>query len=248
MTIRYDACVLAGGLARRLDGRDKPGLRVSGRPLVESVAAAVSSAERLVIVGPSRPGLPRAVFRREDPPGGGPVPALRAGLAEMTAPWTALLAADLPFLTAGHVTALLEAAAGRPGTEEPEGRGARERSAGEPGAGEAVREPAPGRSSAAGAVLLDDEGREQWLAGVWRTESLARALARYEGRSLRGLLAPLSPITLHLPGRPWFDCDTMDDLQRARATEPGSDGEDANPSRAPRERHPHGTATPADEE
>ncbi|MER6178296.1 molybdenum cofactor guanylyltransferase [Streptosporangium sp. NPDC001681] len=191
MTARHDACVLAGGLARRLGGRDKPALHVSGRPLVESVAAAVPGAGRLVIVGPPRPGLPGAIFRREDPPGGGPVPALRAGLAEVTAPWVVLLAADLPFLTAEHVSALLDAA----------------------GAGTV----AYAEGARAGAVLVDDGGREQWLAGVWHTTSLRRALARYEGRSLHGLLAPLDPVTLHLAGRPWFDCDTMDDLQRARA-------------------------------
>ncbi|WP_433238440.1 molybdenum cofactor guanylyltransferase [Streptosporangium sp. CA-135522] len=187
MSARHDACILAGGLARRLGGRDKPGLRVGGRPLIESVAAAVPDAERLIVVGERRPGLARGVFVREDPPGGGPIPALRAGLAEVGAPWVALLAADLPFLSAGHVSALLEAA----------------------GAG-------------AGAVLVDDDGREQWLAGVWRTAGLAEALARYEGRSLHGLLAPLSPAKLHLAGRPWFDCDTAEDLHRARSEAPGA--------------------------
>ncbi|MFJ2032592.1 molybdenum cofactor guanylyltransferase [Streptosporangium sp. NPDC087985] len=180
MSARYDACILAGGLARRLGGLDKPGLRVAGRPLIESVAAAVPDAGKLIVVGAHRPGLPRAVFVREDPPGGGPVPALRAGLAEVTAPWVALLAADLPFLTAGHVSALLDAAE-------------------------------------TGAVLLDDGGREQWLAGVWRTAELASALTRYERRSLHGLLAPLAPVTLHLAGQPWFDCDTAEDLRRARS-------------------------------
>ncbi|MET9067459.1 molybdenum cofactor guanylyltransferase [Streptosporangium sandarakinum] len=180
MNVRYDACVLAGGQARRLGGRDKPGMPVGGRPLIETVAAAVPDAERLIVVGPRRPGLPHAVFLREDPPGGGPVPALRAGLAGVTAPLVALLAADLPFLAAEHVRALLEAA-------DP------------------------------GAVLVDDDGREQWLAGAWRTAELARALADYEGRSLHGLLAPLAPARIHLGGAPWFDCDTMDDLLRARS-------------------------------
>lgn len=222
MTVRHDACILAGGLARRLGGRDKPGLHVSGRPLVESVAAAVPGAARLIVVGPPRPGLPRAIFRREDPPGGGPVPALRAGLAEVTAPWVALLAADLPFLTAEHVDALLYAA----GAGEERDTGDTGDTAPYAGIGTHAGEAGGPR---AGAVLLDDGGREQWLAGVWHAESLTRALARYEGRSLHGLLAPLAPVTLHLTGRPWFDCDTMDDLQRARTVEPGSDGGGVGP-------------------
>jgi molybdopterin-guanine dinucleotide biosynthesis protein A len=183
---RYDAVVLAGGAARRLGGDDKPGVRVGGVSLIERVVAAVPGAGRLVVVGPPRPGLPGARFVREDPPGGGPVPALRAGLAAVASPWVALLAADLPFLLPGHVSALFEAAA-----------------------------------SVAGAVLVDGEGREQWLTGVWRTDVLADALAAYGGRSLYGLLGPLAPVRLGLPvddeGRvPWFDCDTMDDVRDAR--------------------------------
>lgn len=40
------------------------------------------------------------------------MPALRRGLAEITDEWTALLAADLPFLRGTHITALLDAATG----------------------------------------------------------------------------------------------------------------------------------------
>ncbi|MFC7385717.1 molybdenum cofactor guanylyltransferase [Sphaerisporangium rhizosphaerae] len=186
----YDAVVLAGGRARRLGGEDKPGVSVGGLTLIERVAAAVPGAARLVVVGPPRPGLPRAEFVREDPPGGGPVPALRAGLARVRAPWVALLAADLPFLLPEHVTALLSAARG-----------------------------------GAGAVLADDEGREQWLTGVWHAETLSRALDGYQGRSLYGLLGPLAPARLRPPvaddGRdPWFDCDTIDDVEAARRRAP----------------------------
>lgn len=187
----YDAMILAGGRARRLGGRDKPGVVVGGVPLIERVAEAVADARTLVVVGPARDGahLSRAIFTREDPPGAGPVPALRAGLAEVAAEWVVLLAADLPFLTRRHVSALSRAAA-------------------------------PG----AGAVLVDDDGEEQWLIGVWRTSILRNALGGYGGRSLRGLLGRLEPVRVHLPapedGRaPWFDCDTVDDLATARERE-----------------------------
>ncbi|MDF2704537.1 MAG: molybdopterin-guanine dinucleotide biosynthesis protein [Nonomuraea muscovyensis] len=109
----YDAVILAGGEARRLGGVDKPGLTVGGRTLLQRVVAAVPDAGRVVVVGPARE-LPGVVFTREDPPGGGPVPALRAGLREVTAARVALLAGDLPFLGPSHVTALLDAG-GRPG-------------------------------------------------------------------------------------------------------------------------------------
>jgi molybdenum cofactor guanylyltransferase len=194
--VPVDAVVLAGGSAARLGGADKPALVVAGRSLVASVLAAAggAGARRMVVVGPDRPGLahPAGELRvvREDPPGSGPVPALRRGLAETSAPWVFLLAADLPFLRAAHLRALLTAA-GRAG---PAGWGA---------------------------VLADDTGQPQWLAGCWRAAGLRTALAGYGGGSLHGLLRPLAPVLLR-PGPdlagppPWLDCDTEDDVRLAR--------------------------------
>jgi molybdopterin-guanine dinucleotide biosynthesis protein A len=189
-TVRSSLIVLAGGGARRLGGRDKPGLLVGDRTLLQSVvdAGAEAGAQRVVVVGPRRAGVAGVAFVSEEPPGAGPVPALRRGLAEVTAPWAVVLAADLPFLRAAHVGALLRAAA----------RGG------------------------AGAVLADDSGRPQWLAGCWRAAALREALDGYDGDSLRGLLGPLRPAMARLdpaPGEPppWLDCDTPEDLERARA-------------------------------
>lgn len=111
----YDAVILAGGAAARLRGADKPGLLVGGRALVSRVAAAVAGAQRIVLVGPARAELPEAITVREDPPGAGPVPALRTGLESVHAPWVAVLAADLPFLTADDVDALRDQAYDRSG-------------------------------------------------------------------------------------------------------------------------------------
>jgi molybdopterin-guanine dinucleotide biosynthesis protein A len=115
------------------------------------------------------------------------VPALRRGLAEVTEPLVAVLAADLPFFRETDLASLLRVAAG----------------------------------AAAGAVLVDDTEREQWLAGCWRTGVLRPALDGYNGRSLRGLFGPLEPVLVHAeraPGEPppWLDCDTPADLERAR--------------------------------
>jgi molybdopterin-guanine dinucleotide biosynthesis protein A len=115
-----DAVVLAGGRAARLGGIDKPAVQVRGRTLLTSVvtAAQEAGAAQIVVVGPEYAGLP-ARFVREDPPRGGPFPALRRGLDELSrgegSGWVAVLAADLPFLRAAHLRALLAAADGRNG-------------------------------------------------------------------------------------------------------------------------------------
>ena len=64
-----------------------------------------------------------------------------------------------------------------------------------------------------GAVLVDENGREQWLMGVWRTESVRRALpdtvADVSVRSVFGALT-----CARLPAKPGEarDIDTTDDL------------------------------------
>jgi molybdopterin-guanine dinucleotide biosynthesis protein A len=125
MNQTLDAVVLAGGAARRMGGVDKPGLSMAGRTLLERVTDAVRAHNagageegRVIVVGPPRES-PRALYVREDPPGSGPVPALRAGLAHVRAPRFALLAADLPHLDTGHLAALADAAG-----ENAEGAGA----------------------------------------------------------------------------------------------------------------------------
>jgi molybdopterin-guanine dinucleotide biosynthesis protein A len=102
----YTAVVLAGGKAARLGGQAKPQLQVGDHTMIETVLAAVADADLRIVVGPPQP-LPEGVLRlREQPPGGGPVAALRAGLAEVTTDVVAVLAGDLPFLTASLVTDL----------------------------------------------------------------------------------------------------------------------------------------------
>ncbi|MDQ4090592.1 MAG: nucleotidyltransferase family protein, partial [Actinomycetota bacterium] len=75
--------VLAGGAGRRMGGVDKAALVVGGVPLLDRVlGAARPVCDRLVVVGPERPTEVAGVtFVREDPPGGGPVPGVAAGLA-----------------------------------------------------------------------------------------------------------------------------------------------------------------------
>ncbi|MFI2411603.1 NTP transferase domain-containing protein [Streptomyces sp. NPDC018947] len=104
----YDAVVLAGGAARRLGGADKPGLRVGGRALLDRVLAACAGARTTVVVADPRPTVRPVIWAREEPPGGGPLAALAAGLDRTTAEHVVVVSADLPFLTAATLGRLPE--------------------------------------------------------------------------------------------------------------------------------------------
>ena len=194
----FDVIILAGGRGARLGGADKPGLVVGSSTMAATAAraAVTAGADRVILVGPARPdvaaataaGAGRLIVTREEPPGAGPVPALRAGFAKAAAPWVAVLAADLPFLGGDQVLSLLAAARAGP---------------------------------SAGAVIADESGAVQWLAGCWRTDRLGPALAAYRGSSLRGLLGPLRPSLIRAAPAgdgppPWLDCDTPGELAAAR--------------------------------
>ncbi|HEY2299277.1 MAG TPA: NTP transferase domain-containing protein [Jatrophihabitans sp.] len=106
----YDAIVLAGAGSRRLDGADKPALEIRGRTLLDRAIAATSGAQRVIVVGPRRETAVPVIWTSEEPPGGGPVAAIAAGLREVHEQWCLLLASDLPKIR-GAVPVLLTAAA-----------------------------------------------------------------------------------------------------------------------------------------
>jgi molybdopterin-guanine dinucleotide biosynthesis protein A len=116
----FDTVILAGGQARRFGGADKPGQLLDSRTLAAAVtsAAVEAGSQRIVLVGPQRPELPALaaglagglITVREEPPGSGPLPALRCGLVQVQEEWTAVLAADLPFLRPDVLVGLLDAA------------------------------------------------------------------------------------------------------------------------------------------
>ena len=71
---------------------------------------------------------------------------------------------------------------------------------------------------AAGAVPVDDEGYAQWLCSAWPTV-LLRSVDWSQSSSLRDGMGELAFTRLqHETGAivPWLDCDTPEDLQRAR--------------------------------
>jgi len=103
--------VLAGGASRRMGGVDKLDLEVAGRTLLDRVLqAARPVCDRLIVVGPARPTIvPEVGFVVEPRPGGGPVPAVAAGLPAVSEARVVLvLAADLPLLTEASLRRLLD--------------------------------------------------------------------------------------------------------------------------------------------
>ncbi len=81
----HDALVLAGGAGRRLGGASKPDVLVDGVSLLDRVLAAAAPARRVVVVGPSRLARPGVTTVMEEPPGGGPVAGIDAGLRSLDA-------------------------------------------------------------------------------------------------------------------------------------------------------------------
>lgn len=186
----YGAIVLAGGAGRRMGGRDKPSVLVAGSSMLDRVLAAVPDAEPRVVVGHRQRVPAGVVLVREDPPGGGPVAGIAAGLAAFGPAergpdrLIAVLAADQPLLTRSAIGTLLTAAVG---------------------------------AEVAGAAFVAG-GRPQLLCGVWRAGRLQhrlRELGDPSGVAVRALLgelpyAPVPPPAATPP--PWYDCDTPEEL------------------------------------
>jgi len=84
-------------------GSDKAAARVGGLALLDRVLRVTAAvAAQIVVVGPVRelaPGTAAPHWCREDPPGGGPVAGVAAGLPLIGTERVFVLAVDLPFLT-----------------------------------------------------------------------------------------------------------------------------------------------------
>ncbi|MFC5052950.1 molybdenum cofactor guanylyltransferase [Saccharothrix xinjiangensis] len=104
----FSAVVLAGGRGSRLGGVDKALLVVDGRTLLDRVLDAVGGPGRAVVVGPPR-DVPGVRWAREEPPGGGPLAGLAAGLRHAAAELVVVLAVDQPGVTRSTVDRLLAA-------------------------------------------------------------------------------------------------------------------------------------------
>ena len=217
-----DLVVLAGGRGERLGGADKAALLVDGRTLLERVLE-VDLGGRVVVVGDTP--VPDGVHRTlEDPPGGGPVAGIAAGLD---------LLDDV-------------GPAGPPAAAVPGGAWTRDpadTAAAVPGAA-LTRDPTPAAwvavcavdqpaAAAALAVIrdtlpevgttvdalcpVDGQGRRQWLLAVYRRAALRAALQRVgqvRHAAMRTLVADLSWHDVAVGREHLGDVDTWEDLRR----------------------------------
>lgn len=197
----HDAVILAGGTGSRLGGVDKARLDVGGTTLLERMLAAVSAARRVVVVAPpeSVAGLARAAnvsVTLEDPPGGGPVAGLVAGMSLLVddpAEWTLVAAVDQPGASV-TVPAVLAAAGAAPAGID------------------AVCHRDPG-------------GHPQWLLALHRTAALRAALAPYgsgHGVSMRRVVSALQFGDVTAGAEHLGDVDNWEDHQRWQARLSGS--------------------------
>jgi molybdopterin-guanine dinucleotide biosynthesis protein A len=189
----YAAIVLAGGAGSRLGGVDKAAIDLDGLTLLDRALTAVGGADRIVVVGPDRPLPDGVVGTQEQPPGGGPVAAVAAGLAALGQPQgeqTALvvvLACDMPFVDGGAVERLVDAAAA--------------------GGGD-------------GAAFVDEGGRRQHLAAAYRTTALRAALVEIgnvDGAAMRHVAQRLTVAEIEADPEMTLDCDTWSDVRRTQA-------------------------------
>lgn len=178
--------VLAGGTAARMDGVDKSAVELGGRTLLAHAVDAFLDADEVVVVGPSVPTGRPVTFVVEDPPRGGPVAGLLAGVdALLRRPRPAgllvgVLAVDMPRVTPATLRRLRAAAAGRDG-----------------------------------AFLVGADGRRQ-LAGVLdaaRLDAVRPDLEDRHGMALHRLLAPLDLAGVAAVGAEAADVDTWADLR-----------------------------------
>lgn len=103
----YAVIVLTGGKGERLGGVDKAALSYRDATLLDHVMSVVDDASQKVVVGPEK-DLPGVVWAREEPPGGGPLAGLAAGLEKVTEDWVVVLAVDQPGLTVDTIARLRE--------------------------------------------------------------------------------------------------------------------------------------------
>jgi molybdopterin-guanine dinucleotide biosynthesis protein A len=95
--------VLAGGTSRRF-GSDKLTAPLHGSTVLETVVRSLPQDWPVVVVGPPRDCGRPVTWTREDPPGGGPLAGVAAGVAQVETDVVAVVAGDMPYAGPALVT------------------------------------------------------------------------------------------------------------------------------------------------
>jgi molybdopterin-guanine dinucleotide biosynthesis protein A len=186
-----DLLILAGGRGSRLGGQDKAALVVGGRSLLERLLQDVDLGGSVVVIGntslpPAPPG--RTLLQTlEDPPDGGPVAGIAAGLdalGEEATEWVAVAAVDQP--EAARALAVLAAELSHVDTS--------------------VEAVSP----------VDATGHRQWLLALYRRTALQHALTTLPGvrdTSVRRLVSDLEWHEVDVEAGHLGDVDTWADVE-----------------------------------
>ncbi|HAM26270.1 MAG TPA: molybdopterin-guanine dinucleotide biosynthesis protein MobA [Microbacteriaceae bacterium] len=202
--MNFDAIVLAGGRSARLGGEPKAALRYEGRSLLSLTLDAAADAKRTVVVGDaSALVVPVGVLVARERP------AFAGPAAAIAAGLVALAGAspsDYTLVLACDMPGIANAV---PPLLERAGH------------------------AADGAIALDSAGHPQYLAGIYRTASLAAAVRNHaaglENLSVRALLAGLELAHAPVPLGSTSDVDTWADVARfGIPAAPGSQSKETN--------------------
>jgi molybdopterin-guanine dinucleotide biosynthesis protein A len=187
----YTAIVLAGGAGERLGGADKATIEIAGATLLERTLDATRGAVATVVVGPAREVRAGVLVVQEEPPGGGPVAAVAAGLrasvSESATHIVVVLACDMPLIDTAALDSL-------------------------------VRELVD-REDVDAALYVDSDGRSQYLAAAYRRGRLSDAIEAngdVEGASMHAVVARLTAAEIAAHPDLTLDCDTWQDVERTR--------------------------------
>lgn len=209
----WSVIVLTGGSSTRM-GTRKDVLELGGLPIVARLLRGLPPEVPVVVVGLPPPAagphrtsaddghrLSSVLVTREDPPGGGPVAGIAAGLPLVTTPVVAIAAGDMPY--AGSLIAhLAQLYVDREPTTRHTDRFQ--------------------RATRPDAILpVDTGGQPQALCAVYDTAALRdaiEALGSPGGRPVRELVGLLQVSTIPVADvGALIDIDTPDDLATARA-------------------------------
>ena len=118
-----DGVIIAGGFSTRFEGGDKAVADLAGVPMLRHVADGLAPViERLVVncrdeqvpgIGDALSGYDHPVAFAEDPePDEGPMAGIMTGLRAVEAEYAAVVACDMPYVSAGLMGYLFDRAAG----------------------------------------------------------------------------------------------------------------------------------------